>query len=226
MHASHGGLLSHTERRLVRPDLVQQVGLPFRAASARVGWGKDARDSDRGCLECARGDCCRRRCEAGGAGLRTLSRQGAEWAPGGAIRKRPANRGKADVSRLLSRFGGAGNRKYGRPGMNKFVLLGAGLAVLVSTASGAEPSHRYATLAQAVRAVKANCGDLHDPNSTSFLYPPKQKITLAQCRGLRGNLCWAVDHAMGGRWSRELICSHGSLSLGGFPSTYVQGRTR
>ncbi len=111
--------------------------------------------------------------------------------------------------------------------MNKFGLVGFGLVVLVSTVAFAEPSRNYASLAEAVQEVKANCrGDIHDANSTSFLYPPEQEATLTQCQSLNGDLCWARDQAMGGRWSRELICTEGSLSVGGFPNTYTQGQNQ
>lgn len=99
--------------------------------------------------------------------------------------------------------------------------------LLAATLARAEPSTDYASLAAAAAGVKANCGDtIHDPDSTSFVFPPNSAITLARCHAQKGDLCWAEDHAMGGRWSRELICAKGSVALGGFPSTYRQGRNQ
>ena len=105
-----------------------------------------------------------------------------------------------------------------------FATLGP--VALAAPSALAEPSTHNSSLAKAVRGVKAECGEIHDPNSTSFLYPPTRAIALARCQTLRGDLCWAEDHAMGGRWSRELICTQGSVALGGFPTTYKQGQNR
>ena len=111
--------------------------------------------------------------------------------------------------------------------MNTLALAAFGSALLASTVAFAEPSTHYSSLAKAVQGVKADCSDnIHDPHSTSFIFPPKRTITLARCRRLRGNLCWVEAHAMGGRWERELICTRGSVALGGFPSTYKQGQNR
>ena len=112
--------------------------------------------------------------------------------------------------------------------MRKMIALAIGGSVVLAAAIAlAEPSSHYSSLAAAVAGVKANCSDnIHDPDSTSLVFPPTRTMTLAQCQRLHGGLCWVEDHAMGGRWSRELICTQGSVARGGILGTYKQGQNR
>lgn len=106
---------------------------------------------------------------------------------------------------------------------NALAILGLLLATNAH-ATSAPDSRQFRTVKEAVQAVSADCGELKTPGQDFNYFPPQTQLSLKQCQSAGAKLCWMGDNAMGGRWSRQLICHRGETLLGGLRGSYEQGR--
>ena len=108
---------------------------------------------------------------------------------------------------------------------NAIALMGILLA-FTNVTQAAHNSREFDSVAEAVRLVEESCGRLHVPGERGIAFPPRVQLTRSQCQAYGADLCSMEDRAMGGRWSRQLICYRGTTLLGGLDGSYEQGHDR